>query len=192
MNGESGRRTQGSLEVVTGCMFSGKSESLLSRLEEAGGAGLTTAAFKHSSDNRYDHREIVSHNGRRLEAVAIRDASQLVELSGQADLVVIDEGQFFDADLVEACRELRSRGTQVVVAGLDLDSWGLPFGPMPELVQAANRVVHLEAVCACCGKPADHTQRLAAIAGQKMVGGSDCYEPRCAACFRAPPIEMRC
>lgn len=178
--------------MVTGCMFSGKSEFLLSRLEEAGRAGLATAAFKHSSDNRYDHREIVSHNGRRLDAGAVPDASQLVDLSEKADLVVVDEGQFFGADLSEACRELRSRGKQVVVAGLDLDSWGLPFGPMPELTQAADRVVHLEAVCACCGKPADHTQRLAPIAGQKMIGGPECYEPRCAACFRAPPIELRC
>ena len=192
MNGDAGQPGRGSLVVVTGCMFSGKSEFLVARLDEAGRTGRSTAAFKHSSDNRYTRRGIITHNGRRFRAVAVPDASRMVEMAGNADLVVVDEAQFFGGDLVEVCRHLATSGREVVVAGLDLDSWGLPFGPMPDLLQIADRVVHLHSVCARCGKEADHTQRLAPIAGQKMVGGTDCYEPRCAACFLAPPIELRC
>ncbi len=192
MDSEPGRHGQGSLEVITGCMFSGKSESLIARLDEAREHGRPVAAFKHSSDNRYSRSEIVAHCGRRESAVAVPDASRIVELAAGGDLIVIDEAQFFGTDLVEACRVLVAGGKEVVVAGLDLDSWGLPFGPMADLMSIAHRVTRLEAVCACCGRPADHTQRLSPVAGQKMVGGAGCYEPRCAGCFRAPPIELRC
>ncbi|MDM8004725.1 MAG: thymidine kinase [Phycisphaerae bacterium] len=183
---------QGSLTVVTGCMFSGKSEFLVAQLQEVARQGRPLAAFKHSSDNRYGHRDIASHSGHRFKAVAVPDASRIAELAGTAEVVAVDEGQFFAGNLVDVCRELAAGGKRVIVAGLDLDSWGLPFGPMPELAQTADRVIRLQAVCVRCGRPADHTQRLTPIAGQKMVGGPDCYEPRCAACFEAPPIEMRC
>lgn len=187
---EQGNR--GSLTVVVGCMFSGKSEFLVSQLEEAARRGRATAAFKHSSDNRYCHRDIASHTGRRFRAMAVPDASRIADLAKAAEVVAIDEGQFFAEDLVDVCRELVVSGKEVLVAGLDLDSWGLPFGPMPGLAGTADRVIRLQAVCARCGRPADHTQRVAPITGQKMVGGADCYEPRCAACFEAPPIEKRC
>ncbi|MGQ9650584.1 MAG: thymidine kinase [Phycisphaerae bacterium] len=192
MTGEQDQGNRGSLTVVVGCMFSGKSEFLISRLEEATRLGRATAAFKHSSDNRYCHRDVASHAGRRFRAMAVLDASRIADLARTAEVVAIDEGQFFADDLVDVCRELVADGKEVLVAGLDLDAWGLPFGPMPELVRTADRVVRLQAVCARCGRPADHTQRVVPIMGQKMVGGADCYEPRCAACFEAPPIEMRC
>lgn len=192
MNDGTARRDHGSLLVVTGCMFSGKSEYLVRLAEAAGEQGWAVAAYKHCSDNRYCPRAVMTHAGRRFDATAVPDASRLPALAQHADVVVIDEAQFFDVDLVEACCNLVSQGKEVVVAGLDLDSWGLPFGPMADLIKAANRVVRLQGVCARCGKPADHTQRLAPVSGREMVGGAECYEPRCSACFRAPPIEMRC
>lgn len=192
MTDDHDQANRGSLTVVAGCMFSGKSEFLVSQLEEAARRGRAIAAFKHSSDNRYCHRDIASHTGRRFRAMAVPDASRIADLVRTAEVVAIDEGQFFADDLVDVCRELVADGKQVLVAGLDLDSWGLPFGPMQELAGTADRVIRLQAVCARCGRPADRTQRVAPITGQKMVGGADCYEPRCAACFKAPPIETRC
>jgi len=183
---------RGSLTVVTGCMFSGKSDFLVAQLKDAGKHGRSVAAFKHSSDNRYEHRDIASHNGHRFTAVTVADASRIADLAGPAEVVAVDEGQFFGGDLVEVCRQLVAGGRRVIVAGLDLDCWGLPFGPMPELIQIADRVIRLQAACARCGEPADRTQRLTPIARQKMVGGADCYEPRCGGCFEAPPIELRC
>lgn len=192
MADEEAQGRRGSLTVVTGCMFSGKSDFLVAQLKDAGKHGRPVAAFKHSSDNRYGHHDIASHNGHHFTAVAVADASRIADLVGPAEVVAVDEGQFFADDLADVCRQLVAGGRRVIVAGLDLDCWGLPFGPMPELIRIADRVVRLQAVCARCGRPADRTQRLTPIARQKMVGGADCYEPRCAGCFEAPPIELRC
>lgn len=180
------------MEVVTGCMFSGKSDLLIARIEQARGEHRRVAAFKHGSDKRFSARHIVAHNGRRVPALALSDASRIPEFAGDAELIVIDEAQFFGPELVEICRELAAGGKDVILAGLDLDSWGLPFGPMSDLMRIADRVIRLRAVCARCGKPADRTQRLAPVAGQKMVGGAASYEPRCVGCFVAPPMELRC
>jgi len=192
MSEQAGREERGSLEVITGCMFSGKSERLVRRLAEARAEGLTAVAFKHSSDNRYGRQSINTHNGGQCEAIGVSDARQIPDLAGSAGFIAIDEAQFFGRELVEVCQQLMSAGKDLVVAGLDLDSWGRPFGPMPELAEMADRATWLYAVCARCGQTADHTQRVAPIdPGGTMIGGAEAYEPRCAACFEAPPIELR-
>jgi thymidine kinase len=182
----------GRLMVIWGCMFSGKSERLVGYLREAVASGRTVAAFKHASDDRYAVRRIVTHSGQSSEAVPIHDAALMPQLAGDAGLVAVDEAQFFPASLVEVCRLLVAQGREVVVAGLDLDSWGEPFGPMPALAALADEVVLTHATCARCGRPADHTQRLADVRGQAMVGGAESYEPRCGGCFRPPPPDLRC
>jgi thymidine kinase len=181
----------GQLIVIRGCMFSGKSERLIARLEAACSQGRSVAAFKHASDDRYAARQIVTHSGLRIDAVPVSEPARILPLVPEDALVGIDEAQFFSGDLIDVCRALLERGCDVVVAGLDLDSWGEPFGPMPGLAAIASEIVQMHARCARCGRPADHTQRLAPVEGQKMVGGPESYEPRCAACFEAPPVELR-
>ena len=181
----------GSIELICGCMFSGKSERLLARLADARSRSIKAVAFKHASDDRYSKDQIVTHSGLRADAVPLQHASQLFEKTGDALLVVLDEAHFFADDLVTACQQLTKQGCEVVVAGLDLDSWGLPFGHMPDLEAVADTVTRTYAVCSRCGAQADHTQRLVPIEGHNMIGGPEAYEPRCAKCFQAPPIELR-
>ena len=183
--------SRGSTEVICGCMFSGKSLRLLERIESARQVGQRVAAFKHVSDDRYDDAQIVTHNGRRTDATPIREAAELMVLVGDAEIVVVDEAQFFTDDLIGVCRQLAMRGCEVLVAGLDRDSWGLPFGAIPDLTAEADRVVLTTATCSVCGKEAMFTQRLGEIEGQPMIGGPERYEPRCADCFSPPPIELR-
>lgn len=181
----------GRVTLICGCMFSGKSERLVNAAQSAYAAGRQVAAFKHASDNRYAASHIVTHNGQRVDAIAVSDVGRLLQAAGQADLVVIDEAQFFGDELVVACRSLATAGHEVIVAGLDLDSWGLPFGPMPKLEALADEVVRTSATCARCGRPANRTQRLTPVADQIMIGGPENYEPRCEACFVPPPAELR-
>lgn len=173
-------------------MFSGKSRTLLRRIAAALADGTMTVAFKHALDDRYGPAGITTHDGERFEAIAVRRAMDIPSGVGDARLVVIDEAQFFDSDLVGVCRELAGRGCNVVVAGLDRDSWGLPFEPVPSLEAIADRVIRTRATCARCGHEADFTQRLTAVEGTLMVGGADRYEPRCKSCFQPPPLAMRC
>jgi len=181
----------GRLELICGCMFSGKTLYLIEQVFQARGAGLKVAAFKHASDDRYGRTHIVTHNGQRTEAMLLGSGSQLGELAGEADVVVIDEAQFFGPDLAPACQALARSGRRVIVAGLDRDSWGEPFGPVPGLAAVADQVTRTQAVCARCGGPAEYTQRLAPVEDRTMIGGPESYEPRCARCFQAPPIERR-
>ncbi|MHC4442300.1 MAG: thymidine kinase [Planctomycetota bacterium] len=187
----SGADAPGRIELICGCMFSGKSERLLARLADARNRSIEAIAFKHASDDRYSKNQIVTHSGQRADALPIQQASQMLEKAGHADLVVLDEAHFFTDDLVAGCRQLAERGHELVLAGLDLDSWGLPFGQMPDLEAAADTIVRTYAVCARCGAQADHTQRLTPVESQKMIGGPEAYEPRCAKCFKAPPIHLR-
>ena len=185
------RQRRGSLEVISGCMFSGKTERLLARIANARSRAVEVAVFKHASDYRYGRRRLATHSGKLIEAVAVSDASSLMDEARGAQLVVIDEGQFFDGQLVDVCRELVARGCDVVVAGLDLDSWGLPFGPMPALEAAADHIIRTRAVCAMCGEVAEYTQRTAPIESDDMIGGAEAYEPRCARCFTCPENPLR-
>jgi len=182
----------GRIEVICGCMFSGKSERLLKRLAEAQSHSTPITAFKHASDDRYGQTQIVTHSGHRTKAVPVSSPARILELVGQAELIAIDEAQFFDLDLVQTCCRIREMGLTVVVAGLDRDAWGEPFGPIPGLAEIADELTRTEAVCSVCGSTADHTQRLAPVEGSKMIGGPESYEPRCAQCFEPPPAELRC
>lgn len=183
---------RGRIELICGCMFSGKSERLVQRVMQAQARGESVAVFKHAADNRYALGQIVTHDGLRIEARPIASALKILELTGGIQFVVIDEAQFFGDELVDACRQLADQGSQVVVAGLDRDAWGQPFGPVPAIEAIADEVILTRAVCAVCGSEAEYTQRLVPIEGQKMIGGAESYEPRCAKCFKPPPVELRC
>ena len=172
-------------------MFSGKTEELIRRVRRAQIARQKVQVFKHSLDARYAEREVASHNGLQLEAVPVENSAQLRALIAPGTTVVaIDEGQFFDEGLVPLCEELADRGLRVIVAGLDLDFRGEPFGPMPQLMARAERVDKLQAICVVCGGPASRTQRL--INGQPaayddpviMVGADEVYQARCRGCHQ--------
>jgi thymidine kinase len=182
----------GRIELICGCMFSGKTERLIERVALAQAQGVSVAVFKHALDDRYGPSDLISHSGRRSRAIPIDRPELLAELAHGARLIVVDEAQFFSDGLVQVCRLLADRGAQVVLAGLDRDSWGLPFGAMPALRAAADTVLHTTATCAACGESAEYTYRRIATPGAKMVAAADCYEPRCGRCFEAPPMELRC
>src|SRR3954470_638679 len=181
-------RRPGGLEVICGPMFCGKSEELIRRLRRATIARYAVVCVKPSIDDRYGGG-VISHAGSRITARAISDPRELLELRGEADVIGIDEAQFFDARLVEVCEALAASGLSVICAGLDRDYRGLPFGPMPELLCIADRVTKLQAVCVQCGGDATMSQRLVAGApapfddATVVVGGAERYEARCRACF---------
>lgn len=186
-----GKPTGGWIEVICGSMFSGKTEELIRRVRRAQIARQKVQVFKHSLDARYAEREVASHNGLQLEAVPVENSAQLRALiAPETTVVAIDEGQFFDEGLVPLCEELADRGLRVIVAGLDLDFRGEPFGPMPQLMARAERVDKLQAICVVCGGPASRTQRL--INGQPaayddpviMVGADEVYQARCRGCHQ--------
>ena len=176
----------GSLVAITGSMFSGKTEELIRRLRRALYARRTVQAFKHALEIRSDLTEIRSHNGVPHEALAVSTSEELLErVDPASDVVAVEEAQFFDEGIVEACRRLADAGHQVIVAGLDMDFRGRPFGPMPSLLAEADEVVKLRAICARCGRDASRSQRL--IDGKPappsaptiLVGAQETYEARC-------------
>jgi thymidine kinase len=177
----------GRLEVITGPMFSGKSEELIRRLRRARIARLRVACFKPELDLRYDSEAIASHSAQTLEACAVRDTARLREalapLAGAVDVIGIDEAQFFDDALVTLVAGLVAGGLRVVLAGLDMTFAGEPFAPMPALMAVADEVLKLAAVCMVCGAPAIHSQRLGSNQQLLMVGAAELYEARCRACF---------
>ena len=182
-------RRLGGIEVVCGPMFCGKSEELIRRLRRASIARLAVVCVKPSIDNRHSANDVVSHAGARLAARAIADPRELLELRGEADVVGIDEAQFFDVRLIGVCEDLAASGLSVICAGLDRDYRGLPFGPMPELLAVADRITKLQAVCVVCGGDATLSQRLVDGApapfddATVVVGGAERYEARCRGCF---------
>lgn len=176
----------GWLEVICGSMFSGKSEELIRRVRRAQFAKQMIMVFKPEIDNRYSEKSVVSHNGSSVIAQPVSKAETiLAEVTDDVDIVAIDEAQFFDEKIIQVAQTLADRGHRVILAGLDQDFRGEPFGPMPALMAAAELVTKLQAVCAVCGSPASRTQRL--INGQPaayddpviLVGASESYEPRC-------------
>jgi thymidine kinase len=187
---DEGRDRNGRIEVVCGCMFSGKSQILISRVQNARYRQERVIVFKHASDTRFDPTSVVTHDRRRLAAVPIERADELLARSADADVIAVDEAQFFDAELPAVCRQLAAAGKDVIVVGLDRDSWGLPFGPMPELIAIADETTRTTAQCAVCGRPAEFTQRITPI-GETMVGGEEAYQPRCGQCFSPPPAALR-
>lgn len=173
----------GAIEVIRGCMFSGKTARLIEELNAARAAGLTVIAFKHASDKRYAPTELATHDGQRFPAHSVSDAETILAASGVADVIGVDEGQFFGTPLVGACERLRAAGRRVIVAGIDYNVWGKPFEPMPDLKAVADRVVTLRIPCTVCGKPAPFTQRMVPVVDGQWVGGLSEYEPRCENCF---------
>lgn len=177
---------RGRLEVILGCMFSGKSTELIRRLREAVGRGHAVVAVKPRRDTRYGTADLVTHAGDRFPAVAVEDGgggAGLLAAAGRAAVVGIDEAHFFGVELAGAVLRLRDEGRRVLVAGVDRDHRGEPFEPFASLRPVAEEVLRLTAPCAVCGRPAVHSQRLIAAADRIVVGGAESYEPRCERCF---------
>lgn len=180
----------GTVEVITGSMFSGKTEELIRRLKRALYARQSVQAFKPRIDDRYDPKRIVTHEAVWVEAVAVSTSESLEErVAEETDVVAIDEAQFFDRGIVEVCERLANRGVRVIAAGLDQDYLGRPFPPMPELMAIAEVVTKVHAVCSVCGGTACRSQRLIAESSTVLVGGSESYEARCRACFEPRDVE---
>lgn len=174
---------RGWIEVVCGSMFSGKTEELIRRLRRARFARQRVQIFKPALDTRYSRDEVVSHDETVIPSTPVHAAAQILLLGGEADVIGVDEAQFFDLELVGVCEELAREGKRVIVAGLDQDYLGHPFEPMPQLMAVAEYVTKLHAVCMVCGAPANHSQRLTAQDGRVLVGSKEAYEPRCRRCF---------
>jgi thymidine kinase len=169
-------------------MFSGKTEELIRRARRAEIAKQKVAIFKPRIDNRYSAQHIVSHSEQSLTSTVVDDAMEILELSKGAQVVGVDEGQFFKANLVDVCEQLANEGKRVIVAGLDQDYRGKPFEPMPQLLAVAEYITKTLAICMVCGNPADRTQRKTHQADRVVVGAKDIYEARCRHCFE-PPAE---
>jgi thymidine kinase len=174
----------GWIEVIAGSMFSGKSEELIRRLRRARIARQRVQVFKPRIDTRYSHDQIVSHSEMRHESGVVETAAEiLAQVRPDTDVVGIDEGQFFDNDLVAVANELAHRGIRVIIAGLDQDYTGRPFEPMPQLLAVAEYITKTHAICVRCGQSANYSQRTVQVEGQVVVGASDAYEARCRRCF---------
>ncbi len=178
------RSTGGWIEVVTGSMFSGKSEELIRRLRRAQIARQKVQIFKPAIDNRYGDDHITSHSEMKIPSENVRSSRELLDkVSPDTEVVGIDEGQFFDAELPMVCNTLADQGKRVIVAGLDQDYLGKPFEPMPQLLAIAEYITKTLAICMVCGAPANHTQRLVASRERVLVGAHGAYEARCRRCF---------
>ena len=187
------RQDHGWIEVICGSMFSGKTEELIRRTRRAQIARQKVQVFKPRLDDRYQFERVASHTGMHLDAIVVGGAREIPQLvAPDTTVVVIDEGQFFDWTIADVCDFLADNGRRVIIAGLDLDFRGEPFGPMPLLMAQAERVDKLQAICVVCGAPASRTQRL--INGQPasyddpviMVGADEVYEARCRHCHQVP------
>lgn len=176
-------KTQGWIEVVCGSMFSGKTEELIHRLKRARIAKLRVEIFKPCVDIRYSEEDVVSHNSSALHSIPVENASQILFYSNDVDVVGIDEAQFFDDELVNVCRQLADQGVRVIVAGLDMDFMGKPFGPMPELMAVAEDVTKVHAICVRCGGLAHFSHRIVADEKLVVLGETDSYEPLCRKCY---------
>jgi len=176
-------RHNGWIEVICGSMFSGKTEELIRRLNRAIIANQKMLLFKPIIDNRYHVENVVSHKGSSLTAVAVENSSEILRRVTDEMVVAIDEAQFFDAGLVEVCNQLAKKGVRVVIAGLDMDYLGVPFGPMPQLLCIAEYVTKVHAICLSCGNLAQFSHRTANESGQVLVGAVEKYQPLCRACY---------
>lgn len=179
----------GWIEVITGCMFSGKTEELIRRLRRAQIAKQKVMIFKPQIDNRYSESSIVSHNDQSLPSIQIKDINDVLKLSSDAQVIGIDEAQFFSNDIINVCNELANNDKRVIVVGLDQDYRGLPFEPMPHLLSIAEYVTKSLAICVECGNPADRTQRKTNSSERVVVGAADIYEARCRKCHYIPEEE---
>ena len=174
---------KGWIEVICGSMFSGKTEELIRRMRRAEFAHQRVEIFKPSIDVRYSEEEVVSHNATTIRSTPVSSSQNILLMSSDVDVVGVDEAQFFDDSLVDVCRQLADNGVRVIVAGLDMDYMGKPFGPMPTLMATAEHVSKVHAICVRCGNLAHHSHRLTADQKQVLLGAQDSYEPICRHCF---------
>ena len=184
MYSENSRRT-GCIEVVCGSMFSGKTEELIRRLKRARFANQKIAIFKPGIDVRYSEEEVVSHDSNRLVSKPIADAAEMLMIEPDVKVVGVDEAQFFGDNIVAVAKELADRGVRVIIAGLDTDYLGKPFGPMPALMAVAEDVQKAHAICVKCGNLANHSHRLSKSQDLVVLGEKDIYEPLCRECYNA-------
>jgi len=174
---------KGSIEVICGSMFSGKTEELLRRLKRAEFAKLKISVFKPQVDIRYDNKKVVSHNSNTIISTPVRKGAEILNLVNGSEVVAIDEAQFFNDDLVDVCNTLASQGKRVIIAGLDMDFLGKPFGVMPQLLAIAEHVTKVHAICIDCGSIANHSFRLTKSQELIQLGEKDEYKPLCRNCF---------
>jgi thymidine kinase len=178
----------GWIEVICGSMFSGKTEELIRRLKRAQYANQPIAVFKPKIDTRYDKKKVVSHDTNFILATPVSNATKILDISEDIKTIGIDEAQFFDLELTEVCQKLALRGVRVIVAGLDMDYRGVPFGAMPHLLAVAEYITKVHAICPHCGNLATHTYRLVSDDADILLGEKDSYEPRCRSCYEMKNI----
>ena len=176
-------KKSGCVEVICGSMFSGKTEELIRRLKRAQFANQKIAVFKPVVDNRYSDVDVVSHDLHSVKSQPISDPAEMLGIDNDIQVVGIDEAQFFDESLVGVCQTLANKGVRVVIAGLDTDFLGKPFGPMPALMAIAEDVQKVHAICVKCGSLANHSHRLTKSHDLVVLGEKDAYEPLCRQCY---------
>ncbi|PZP43715.1 MAG: thymidine kinase [Pseudopedobacter saltans] len=174
---------RGWIEVICGSMFSGKTEELIRRLKRVQIANRKVELFKPEVDVRYDADNVVSHNATTMQSIPVNNSQNILLLAQDADVIGIDEAQFFDSEIVNVCQTLANKGIRVIVAGLDMDFMGRPFGPMPQLMAIADYVTKLHAICVQCGNIASLSFRKSSENNQFVLGESNKYEPRCRKCY---------
>ncbi len=174
---------RGWIEVICGSMFSGKTEELIRRLKRAKIANLRAEIFKPAMDLRFDKTAVVSHDSNFIPSTPVDHSLRILELAIDADVVGIDEAQFFDEGITNVCETLALQGIRVIVAGLDMDYQGKPFGPVPQLLAVADFITKLHAICVRCGNLASMSYRKSASQDQILLGEQDVYEPRCRKCY---------
>jgi len=178
----------GWIEVICGSMFSGKTEELIRRIRRAQIARQRVEIFKPAIDTRYSEAEIVSHDEQKLPSIMVKNAPQIISLSLEAQVVGIDEAQFFGKGLIKVAKTLANMGKRVIIAGLDMDYRGEPFQPIPDLLAIAEDITKTHAICVICGNPANFTQRKTKSKNQVVIGAADIYDARCRNCFEPPEI----
>jgi thymidine kinase len=183
----SGER-RGWVEVVCGSMFSGKTEELIRRLKRAKIANLKIEIYKPAIDVRYDEVRVVSHDSNSILSTPVENSQEILLLAGDVDVIGIDEAQFFDSEVINVAEALALRGIRVIVAGLDMDYLGRPFGPMPGLLAIADYITKLHAICMKCGNIANVSYRKTTQEGTVLLGEKDIYEPRCRICAQEKPV----
>ena len=182
-NSRGDRPRKGWIEVVCGSMFSGKTEELIRRLKRAEFAKQSVEIFKPAVDTRYDEEEVVSHDSNAIRSTPVPASSNILLLAEGVEVVGIDEAQFFDMGLVAVCNQLADQGARVIIAGLDMDYTGKPFGPIPHLLATAEYVTKVHAICMQCGDLANHSHRFEGSDSLVQLGEKDSYEPLCRSCF---------
>ena len=176
-------KSHGWIEVICGSMFSGKTEELIRRVKRAQIANQEILLIKPKVDERYHKKNVVSHQGKSLKAISVKKASEIITIWKEEKVVAIDEAQFFDNGIINVCNELSKEGVRIIIAGLDMDFKGMPFGPMPELLSIAEYVTKVHAICMSCGNLAQFSHRKIKSDEQVLIGAVEEYKPLCRLCY---------